>query len=481
MRGRNDPCACGSGRKYKHCCLKAHDSADFAWRQVRGAEGRLVPELLDLSLKELGPAFIEAALDEFFLWDGIPEDYIETEEFSSFFVPWLAYEFIDDPHDPDRVDGAPDVSLASVYLQRHSDALSPVERAFLEAASASPLSFYAVKRVEPGREIALHDMLTGTDVVVREQSASDTVQPGALLFTRVITVGSVSIMSGCAPLAIPPRWHHVVLDLRERFAHGKGRLLTRDDVRELDIELRDLYFEIEDTLYNPRMPELRNTDGDPLALTKLTYFLRCSPSAAFDRLKGLAQPAGQDTTLLLTDAVMDDAHQLQKVTIPWAKKGNRLHKDWDNTTLGTVDIDGDRLEIHVNSERRAKRIEREIAKRLGGDAVLERRTVEAVEDLLAKPRPPDPRDEIALAEDERLAQLPEVQAYMREMGERHWDAWLDMRLPALGNRTPRQAARSAEGRERLDALFAEFMWTSERSPNEMSPDVVALRAKLGMR
>ena len=223
----------------------------------------------------------------------------------------------------------------------------------------SPLSFYAVRRVEPGREIALHDVLTGADVVVREQSASRTVQPGALLFTRVITVDGLSIMSGCAPLAIPPRWHHVLLDLRERFAHGKGLLLTRDDVRDIDIELRDLYFEIEDTLYNPRLPELQNTDGDPIALTMLTYHLHCSPSAAFDRLKALAQPAGQDAALLLSDAVMDEAGQLQKVSIPWAKKGNRLHKDWDNTTLGTVDIDGDRLEVHVNSARRAKRIERE--------------------------------------------------------------------------------------------------------------------------
>ena len=25
--GRNDPCPCGSGRKYKHCCLKAENKA----------------------------------------------------------------------------------------------------------------------------------------------------------------------------------------------------------------------------------------------------------------------------------------------------------------------------------------------------------------------------------------------------------------------------------------------------------------------
>jgi hypothetical protein len=477
MRGRNDPCACGSGRKYKHCCLKSSEASDFAWRQLRGAEG-LVTVLLDLAL-DFGRDFVEAALDEFFLWEGAPEDYLETQEFSSFFVPWFVYEFVDDPQDPDRVDGAPDVSLAALYLRRHRDALSPVERVFLEAASTSPLSFYAVKRVVPGLEIALHDVLTGADVVVREKSASQIVDAGALLFTRVITVDGVSIMSGCAPLVIPPRWHHTVIDLRERFARGKGRLLTPDDVREIDIELRDLYFDIEDAVYNPPMPELRNTDGDPIAPTTLTYRLRCSPLSAFDRLKALAQPAGGDVTFLLDDAVMDEAGELRAVTVPWSKKGNRLHKDWDNTNLGTIKIEGDQLEIFVNSERRAKRIEREIAKRLGGDAALEHRSSESIEQLLAA-RKQDPRAEIARAEDEQLAQQPEVQAYMRQMTERHWDAWLDTRLPALGNRTPRQAARSADGRERLDALFAEFAWTTERSPNAMNPDVQALRARLGL-
>src|SRR6266849_5350190 len=82
--GRNDQCPCGSGRKYKHCCLKANDASDFAWRQVRAAEGRLVPELLHLALKEFGAPFIAAALEEFFLWEGVPEDYDQTEDFSSF-------------------------------------------------------------------------------------------------------------------------------------------------------------------------------------------------------------------------------------------------------------------------------------------------------------------------------------------------------------------------------------------------------------
>jgi Predicted metal-binding protein related to the C-terminal domain of SecA len=40
--GRNDPCSCGSGKKYKHCCLgnesvSVVDLADRIWRQTREA------------------------------------------------------------------------------------------------------------------------------------------------------------------------------------------------------------------------------------------------------------------------------------------------------------------------------------------------------------------------------------------------------------------------------------------------------------
>ena len=480
MPGRNEPCPCGSGQKYKHCCLKTMDAADFRWRQIRAAEGRLVPELLEFALKECGPELIGAALQEFFLWDGVPEDYNQTDEFSAFFVPWFVYDFVDDPHDPDRVANAPHESLAALYLRRHAERLSPAERTFLESASTSPLSFYVVTRTVPGSEIALRDVLTASDVVVRERSASGMVQSGALLFTRVVTVEETSIMSGCAPLVIPPEWHLSILDFRERFAGGTGRVFTREAVRAMELDLRELYFHIEDRVWNPRPPELRNTDGDRLVLTTLTYRLRCSPAAAFDRLKPLARAAAGEVGQLLSDATLDERGELKAISIPWSKKGNRLHQEWDNTTLGTLDIDGDRLQVQVNSKRRARRIEREIAKRLDADAVLESRTADPVEKLLAE-RKETPRDRLAGLEQEQLQQRPEVQEFLRQQGKRHWENWLDTRLPALGNRTPRQAACTPDGRERLEALFAEFAWHVERAPNGMSPDLPALRATLGLR
>lgn len=35
----------------------------------------------------------------------------------------------------------------------------------------------------------------------------------------------------------------------------------------------------------------------------------------------------------------------------------------------------------------------------------------------------------------------------------HWEGWVDEKIPALGGKTPRQAVRSANGRESVEAQF----------------------------
>ena len=85
-----------------------------------------------------------------------------------------------------------------------------------------------------------------------------------------------------------------------------------------------------------------------------------------------------------------------------------------------VDKAGHRLQLHVNSNARAKRIERKIAKRLGPDAVLESRTADSIEKLLAE-RNDAPGDPIAAREQEELQRQPEVQEFLRKQGERHWE------------------------------------------------------------
>jgi len=87
---------------------------------------------------------------------------------------------------------------------------------------------------------------------------------------------------------------------------------------------------------------------------------------AFCRLAPLAY--GYEADDLLDGATKDRAGHVTAVSVPWAVAGNKMHRDWENTSLGTIEIDGRRMTVSVNSEQRARKIRGLMAKRLGGVA-----------------------------------------------------------------------------------------------------------------
>ena len=66
------------------------------------------------------------------------------------------------------------------------------------------------------------------------------------------------------------------------------------------------------------------------------------------------------------------------------------------------------------------------------------------------------------------------------MSRKHWEGWLDTRVPALGNKTPRQAARTAGGRERLEALLAEFDRDGVDGREGMAAHLATIRKALAL-
>ncbi|MBI3493186.1 MAG: DUF2384 domain-containing protein [Acidobacteria bacterium] len=132
----------------------------------------------------------------------------------------------------------------------------------------------------------------------------------------------------------------------------------------------------------------------------------------------------------------------------------------------------------MNSARRADRLKREIAKRLGEAATLVDTTVVDPSQAIAERQLQRATGE-AHVEPEREPP-PELQPIEEEMIRRHWEAWLDTRVPALGNKTPRQAARTPGGRERLEALLAQFERDVEHAPTREATHVAAIREKLGL-
>jgi hypothetical protein len=476
--GRNDPCPCGSGKKYKRCCMAATSAVDVSALPLRRTDEKLSDQIFRFASAHYPPEIVFEAWDEFTLGEDESEDPTEDPEFTVSFVPWFAFNWVPDDEDRDPELPMPAKQLALEYLDHEGARLSDFERRFLLESCRRPFSFYVVTGAEPGRRLYLRDILTRREFAVFERSGSRNAEAGDILFARVLEIDGAAIVQGCGLIRIPPEYQSPLLDLREEIS-GSSAPCTEEDLHEYDIELREEYFAIVDSVLNPSLPRICNTDGEKLVPTTLRFDLRCSPREAFDAVRSLSLDSEEE---MLDQASRDREGNLHRVQVSWQRPGNAQNPSWDNTLLGSLVIDEGRLTVDVNSEERADRIRAEIDARLGERAVFKAAVIQSVEKVLEERsgRPETAREQRRRKESEDLAARPEVQAALKEMAEQHWRSWPDLRIPALKDQTPREAARTPEGRERLEALLLHIARSPLPAGDPFAPDVDALRRELGL-
>ena len=479
--GRNDPCPCGSGRKYKKCCLLKTTSPveSLGWRKMRRTEGELIHTLMQHVEKYYGPWAMLEAWEEFTLWPEAPLEMESEPESDTIFFPWFAFNWIPDNTGLEQAERHPEMQVAMHYLKHSGARIGPYQRQFIEEACSQPYSFFVVTGFVSGKQLRLRDLLLKREVTVHERQGSTTLSRGAILYARIITMDGDSIMLGCASTIIPPSYLDVFVDEREAYAEecpGYGQ----DYLLECDLELREIYYDIREQLFNPTLPELRNTDGDPVQLTRLHYRLKCTPGEGLDALASLAL-AG-DANELAHEGEFDEQGELVSIGFPWLREGNKQHKTWENTVLGNIAIDGEQLTIDVDSQKSADTIKREIAHRLGKRAEFCNADILSTEKLFEEmERPPDEEERLA-AENEELMAMPEVQEQLEEMAEQYKKEWPDKPIPALKDQSPREAAKTAAGRELLEALLWHYEWQSEmlNTPQQFQLDITEIRKTLLM-
>ncbi|PZR88957.1 MAG: hypothetical protein DLM67_19580 [Candidatus Nephthysia bennettiae] len=342
----------------------------------------------------------------------------------------------------------------------------------MEACRDATFSFHDVFEVAPGRGFTLQDALTGWRGHVTEKTASQRVQPGDILFARVVHLDELAVLDGCAPMAFPPLEKGTIIELRNRIVRANPGI-TADVLRDYRLELLETYHSTAERLLNPKMPTLANTDGDPLTFCRVTYEIQ-SPRAAFEALLHLSR--GHTKAELLADAIFDDVGELVSVELPWIK-GGIARIAWKNTSLGRIKLDGTRLTAEVNSEQRARRFRRIADKVLPAGSRHLTTVMESAEAKLEAYEREHP--EGGPAKDD-LNGSPEVQALLRRTVMDYYHDWVDMKIPALNGQTPRQAAKTEDGREMVEALLLDLE-RREVGQAGLSREIVAeLRATLGL-
>jgi hypothetical protein len=89
--------------------------------------------------------------------------------------------------------------------------------------------------------------------------------------------------------------------------------------------------------------------------------------------------------------------------------------------------------------------------------------------------------EQSLKEQEEFASRPEVQAIVKAQMEAHWEGWYDEPVPALQNKTPREAARTKAGRAIKMRCLSTSNAGMNKFPTYLRVDLEAIRRKRFMR
>ena len=248
--GRNDPCPCGSTKKYKKCCLNKNNvipAIDLAYRRISKVYKELELKLEKYMATHFDTEIIEGAIDEFFCWPYDEDDYFPEDAIYSFqdlYRPWILYNWDCGPdlyENWDEEDG--EITIAQVYMKKNIKKISTMEKNLITAISQKPYCFWEVSGVKPDECIDLKNIMTGETITVREHMGLESVKPEHIIFARAVVVENVGMLIGMGQTIIPAREKLNLLELRKEIIEDRPQI-TNEDLLEWEIELREVYLDI---------------------------------------------------------------------------------------------------------------------------------------------------------------------------------------------------------------------------------------------
>lgn len=372
-------------------------------------------------------------------------------------------------------------NVADDYLKRRGWNESVPTKTYIAGLRSSVMSLYEISDIVLDQSFLARDLVRGGEPVrVSEKSGTHCLKPWDRIAARVVQVGPRTEMAGGAL----PFSREASEDLLEALddARKDARTQTRKIIREVGLKADDaqaataladteflrlsasLFTDVwlDDLLHrtlNPQVPQLCNTDGDDIAFTTVHFPLNAVVTAE-----------GARRALAKVSALRPADEFFWNWLGPIAAAGHSRRLDrhalattMDDGTpvLGTVELKGRALVLEANSPQRAER----------GRAML----AAALKGMTGNPHVVSGgADEMeAAARAKRVNPLPrvspeEAREVMQAFLHRHYTDALDKPVPMLGNKTPRQAAKSAKGREKV-AQWLKLLENGNAKQDDGSP------------
>lgn len=244
--GRNDPCLCGSGKKYKRCCLGEQSATYSLWAQHRNASDELLQDMMGFAAHKFGD-HIGIAWQDFNLSD-LPLPYDPESHEQQIFVTYFLFQWDPQRHRTGKGASRRGGIVTRWYELERAGTLSDLHRLLLDQATTQPLSFLEVLWCKAGERIGLRDILIGIETEVIERSASRTLRVGDIVYGQVWNLKTISILGCMAPICMPSIFNKEVITLRRQLRRKiakQNRDLIADDLMRHADAIRLTYLTIQ--------------------------------------------------------------------------------------------------------------------------------------------------------------------------------------------------------------------------------------------
>ena len=252
--GRNELCPCGSGKKYKKCCLsygqhqvnqvKKYAETPYFKQYPQEGKNYSIVTLESVPLNEVGlslerkildyvkntyPAHIKDAKSHvaaillgliFRGQDRQRLDNIIEQAIEPFIIPWALYNWVPDlfeQMEQDREEkNIQDKTISLACSQQNELNLTPSEAELFNNLNTTYFSYYKVKNIERDGSIILIDLLLDIEHLIFDKQLEPNLKVGGIIYARIVCHQGKEVVYGIWPMLIPEIYSERIDDFKRQ-------------------------------------------------------------------------------------------------------------------------------------------------------------------------------------------------------------------------------------------------------------------------
>jgi len=450
---RNDPCPCGSGKKYKKCCLRKNEAVNLEWARVRNSWESLNNKLSRFfNSDDWGDEF-DHALMEYYHLEKEKEELPEIAEPINFFNWFVLDFFLEDDSRP-----------IEIFIEKEFKSLPLIEQQIINLLNESYISLYEVIEVVADQGAHLKDIFSEEQVFVHDKASSNSLNKGIIISARIIKLDNNSYFSDIGPSFKPGN----VIEIKERvqkeiedyWSEGFNKDFLKVFLKEEGgAFFTGFYLALQDRLMQ-MFKKMNTTEGDEMVFVTAFYDVLDFEKAC--------------NVLKTMPAMQMEKETSKKLETIWVveKKEGFL----ENIIYGQIILTPKKLTLECRSNERIRLGKKLLAKHFKGLIKHKIDKIQSYEQVMkeaAKKPVKRPENEIPQEIQNQL---------ISQHLENHYKKWPDIGIPALNGKSPREAAKDPDLKEKLIWLLKdmELMEKKRKSEGGYGYDVNRLKKELSL-